>query len=183
MHLASVLPVIPESLHKVTAYNSWLLKEIVFLHQEVMWCTTKIQVFKLQAWKFWPSVPVHHIKQIKNYFFIFVLPSTPFPKRLGERCRGNIAAVLCLQHTTIPKLLTETWVQQLSRSTQPLDFQHAALTLSVLSHLNTFLSLTARSPRPCCPLLLCAPLSPAVPISCPGRHVTSPSPQVSSLAA
>lgn len=36
-HFTSVLPLIPESLYKVTVGNSWLLKEIVSLHQKVIY--------------------------------------------------------------------------------------------------------------------------------------------------
>ena len=48
MHLASGLPVIPELLYKVAVYNSWALKEIVFLHPKVTQYTTKIQVFNIK---------------------------------------------------------------------------------------------------------------------------------------
>lgn len=94
------------------------------------------------------SCALHKTDQELFWLFIFILPSTSFPKPFGKSCRGkntNVGTILCLQHITIPKLLSGTWVKQLSRSTRRQDFQHAALTFPVHSHLKTYFSLTARS--------------------------------------
>lgn len=45
-------------------------------------------------WKFQPPVPVHYIEHIKNYFIK----------------NKNVGAILPLQHITMLKLFTDTWV-------------------------------------------------------------------------
>lgn len=61
------------------------------------------------------------------------------------------------------------WVQ-LCRPTLPLDSQHAALMLSLHSHLNHHPVLDCKIPVLVVPYFGFATFSPAVPIRCPGRH-------------
>lgn len=80
-----------------------------------------------------------------------------------------MAAILNLQWVTTPTWLKGMWVQ-LGRSVSSLDFQHAALMFSFHFHLNHHLVLDCKIPVLVVPYFWFAPFSPAVPISCPGRH-------------
>lgn len=98
-------------------------------------------------------------KTDQELFFHFYSSLYTPSQWLGKRCRGknkSLAAILCLQHVTIPKLLTSTWVQ-LSRSMRPLDFQHTALH-SQLTPISTPSCSWLQDPSPCCPLLFISTL-------------------------
>lgn len=111
--------------------NSWILKEIVSLHQKVI-IKPEFKYLLLDCKQFWPSAPVHYIKQMKQNFLFFHFYFSLCP---GKRWRGkkkNVGAILHIQ-----QLVIDMWVQ-LSTWRWPLDFQHAALVVSDHSHLNTY---------------------------------------------
>lgn len=70
--------------------NSWMLKEIVPLHQKVI-IQPEFKYLLLDCKQFWPSVPVHYIKQMKQNFFSFLFFPLPWEKMQREepKCRCN----------------------------------------------------------------------------------------------